>query len=318
MYQLKFHIVLQLETINRLLKKQSRPRAKRAGGPTQSAGSSVPPAATASASTSTRGKRGGARGGRGRGRGRGGARSRTSVSNSVAAADEEGEEVEGEPPEGDAMDIDGPDGDLGNGEDGAEVEDVEGEEVEGVEGSVGSDQSKGTLGPVVPMFKWVSTTIPVPSEVAAPVQLGIQELSSGSAQNSGGDVDMADVSVSNTSPPAEASALDVGTTNAPRVVASLEMLATVSAAVPVVPQEKQIRMYLAIPAAFLPPSENLADTVTSFDGPPRVPTRGSRPPAICAISGCESPRKYRLVRDWRIGACGMVHLKALEGISGQN
>ncbi|KAF9074523.1 hypothetical protein BDP27DRAFT_1214171, partial [Rhodocollybia butyracea] len=152
--------------------------------------------------------------------------------------------------------------------DGAEVEDVEGEEVEGVEGSVGSDQSKGTLGPVVPMFRWVSTTIPVPSEVAAPVQLGIQELSSGT--------------------------------------------------VPVVPQEKQMRMYLAIPAAFLPPSENLADTVTSFDGPPRVPTPGSRPPAICAISGCESPRKYRLVRDWRIGACGMVHLKALEGISGQN
>ncbi|KAJ3554703.1 hypothetical protein NM688_g2972 [Phlebia brevispora] len=31
----------------------------------------------------------------------------------------------------------------------------------------------------------------------------------------------------------------------------------------------------------------------------------------CDVEGCDSPRKYRLVRDWQKGACGMSHLKVL-------
>jgi len=34
---------------------------------------------------------------------------------------------------------------------------------------------------------------------------------------------------------------------------------------------------------------------------------------ICAVQGCSQLRRYRLVRDWKIGACGMSHLKLLEG-----
>lgn len=35
--------------------------------------------------------------------------------------------------------------------------------------------------------------------------------------------------------------------------------------------------------------------------------------AFCDVRGCGEVRKYRLVRDWERGACGMIHLKVLEG-----
>ena len=35
-------------------------------------------------------------------------------------------------------------------------------------------------------------------------------------------------------------------------------------------------------------------------------------PAVCAVDGCTAKRKYRLVRDWERGACGMDHLHILE------
>jgi Ino eighty subunit 2 len=38
-----------------------------------------------------------------------------------------------------------------------------------------------------------------------------------------------------------------------------------------------------------------------------------KPPAICNVSGCWGPRKYRLVRDFEKGACGMDHLRVLTG-----
>ncbi len=61
--------------------------------------------------------------------------------------------------------------------------------------------------------------------------------------------------------------------------------------------------------------------VLSFSVPPtamplpRLNSDDSQPkaPSSCAVEGCGRPRKYRLVRDWQIGACGMPHLKVLEG-----
>lgn len=49
--------------------------------------------------------------------------------------------------------------------------------------------------------------------------------------------------------------------------------------------------------------------------PDGVDSDGSRPkaPNNCAVEGCSRERKYRLVRDWSVGACGMPHLKILEG-----
>lgn len=48
----------------------------------------------------------------------------------------------------------------------------------------------------------------------------------------------------------------------------------------------------------------------AISGPEVVEGRG---PGTCAIEGCGNARKYRLVKDWKVGACGLPHLKALEG-----
>ncbi|KAL1670017.1 PAPA-1-like conserved region-domain-containing protein [Schizophyllum commune] len=53
----------------------------------------------------------------------------------------------------------------------------------------------------------------------------------------------------------------------------------------------------------------------TFSVPPAVaPPEEARPSLSksCAVSGCAQPLKYRLVRDWTIGGCGLDHLRALE------
>ncbi|KIL64779.1 hypothetical protein M378DRAFT_1041110 [Amanita muscaria Koide BX008] len=48
---------------------------------------------------------------------------------------------------------------------------------------------------------------------------------------------------------------------------------------------------------------------------PSVSDKGDLPipaPAICAVEGCGAARKYKLVRNSALGACGMPHLKVLE------
>jgi len=45
-----------------------------------------------------------------------------------------------------------------------------------------------------------------------------------------------------------------------------------------------------------------------------APSEKSRPgagPGVCAIDGCGKPRKYRLPKDWTIGACDSAHLRLL-------
>jgi len=37
--------------------------------------------------------------------------------------------------------------------------------------------------------------------------------------------------------------------------------------------------------------------------------RPARAPGVCAVEGCGLPRKYRVPKDWTVGACGMAHLK---------
>ncbi|KAF8549300.1 hypothetical protein OG21DRAFT_1470188 [Imleria badia] len=54
-------------------------------------------------------------------------------------------------------------------------------------------------------------------------------------------------------------------------------------------------------------------SVLPEDTPPPSETRFPSPEKpVCDVSGCERARKYRLVRDWLKGACGMEHLKMLE------
>lgn len=48
-------------------------------------------------------------------------------------------------------------------------------------------------------------------------------------------------------------------------------------------------------------------------GRKQVPVRDRTLPK-CDVAGCREVRKYKLVKDWRRGACGMDHLKALESM----
>ncbi|EKM78739.1 hypothetical protein AGABI1DRAFT_114341 [Agaricus bisporus var. burnettii JB137-S8] len=67
-------------------------------------------------------------------------------------------------------------------------------------------------------------------------------------------------------------------------------------------------------------SGDSAKMVLSFSVPPtalpasphELEIRQLKTPSNCAVEGCSQPRKYRLVKDWAIGACGMTHLKFLE------
>ncbi|KAK7050606.1 PAPA-1 domain-containing protein [Favolaschia claudopus] len=51
---------------------------------------------------------------------------------------------------------------------------------------------------------------------------------------------------------------------------------------------------------------------------PFLPPEDEKPkpkvPALCGVTGCGKDRRYRLVGgEWGVGACGMAHLKVLEG-----
>ncbi|KAG6330673.1 hypothetical protein ID866_8416, partial [Astraeus odoratus] len=65
-----------------------------------------------------------------------------------------------------------------------------------------------------------------------------------------------------------------------------------------------MRLTFSVPVCALPP-----DGVQGQDGVVRPPSTAK---PICDVSGCGRARKYRLVKDWVKGACGMDHLKLLE------
>jgi Ino eighty subunit 2 len=78
--------------------------------------------------------------------------------------------------------------------------------------------------------------------------------------------------------------------------------------------ERTTTFALGVPPAVLPEDteEGAPDTAAALASAAREPAGHARESATCAVEGCASPRKYRLVRDWTMGACGMGHLKALE------
>lgn len=54
-----------------------------------------------------------------------------------------------------------------------------------------------------------------------------------------------------------------------------------------------------------------------FAVPPNLLTQAEqtsviKPKQLCGIKGCGQDRKYRLIKDFERGACGMAHLKLLQ------
>ena len=59
----------------------------------------------------------------------------------------------------------------------------------------------------------------------------------------------------------------------------------------------------SVPEASVPPPVNREKLIELEK------LRAARGPGICAVDGCGRLRKYRLPRDWTIGACDSTHLK---------
>ena len=75
--------------------------------------------------------------------------------------------------------------------------------------------------------------------------------------------------------------------------------------------EMQMRITFSVPVSVLPSNEDAGvPKADKYEGGGKVmiPER----PATCATPGCHKPFRYRLVKDWTRGACGMACLKALE------
>ncbi|KZT06842.1 uncharacterized protein LAESUDRAFT_139767 [Laetiporus sulphureus 93-53] len=70
--------------------------------------------------------------------------------------------------------------------------------------------------------------------------------------------------------------------------------------------DKKMLLSFSIPAVLLP-SEEARTAKMDVDEEPRAAQMPE-----CDVQGCTERRKYRLVKDWSRGACGMSHLKLLE------
>lgn len=81
---------------------------------------------------------------------------------------------------------------------------------------------------------------------------------------------------------------------------------------------RKMVLSFSVPVSILPsPPEAIALDAASagmdVDGASSQSTRPkTKTNSLCDVDGCGKGRKYRLVKDWERGACGMEHLKALE------
>ncbi|KZT74739.1 hypothetical protein DAEQUDRAFT_753489 [Daedalea quercina L-15889] len=80
--------------------------------------------------------------------------------------------------------------------------------------------------------------------------------------------------------------------------------------------EKKMSLSFSVPVSVIPQAEQFesasASTAMDVDKPSAPLRSAEHVQARCDVQGCSEQRKYRLVRDFAKGACGMAHLKALE------
>ena len=89
-------------------------------------------------------------------------------------------------------------------------------------------------------------------------------------------------------------------------------ISTTRPAIDAPPGEEKMTMSFSVPESLLPATPDQDE-----DGDVKMEAQQEHPlkprvPAVCNVDGCTAIRKYRLVRDWERGACGMKHLHLLE------
>jgi len=79
--------------------------------------------------------------------------------------------------------------------------------------------------------------------------------------------------------------------------------------------DKTMSLSFSVPVSVLPPSKEQSESASAamdVDKPTVTERPKEQTQATCDVQGCSELRKYRLVRGFTKGACGMAHLKALE------
>ena len=74
-------------------------------------------------------------------------------------------------------------------------------------------------------------------------------------------------------------------------------------------EARVMTLSFSVPVSVVPQAENVDASPMEVDKPTSPPIRTI---PECDVEGCAAKRKYRLVRDFQRGACGMEHLKVLE------
>lgn len=82
---------------------------------------------------------------------------------------------------------------------------------------------------------------------------------------------------------------------------------------PADPAEQHMQITFSVPVTALPqPLVDNAATSSSNAAMANAPFHARTRPITCSAPGCSNPFRYRLVKDWTRGACGVQHLKLLE------
>ena len=67
--------------------------------------------------------------------------------------------------------------------------------------------------------------------------------------------------------------------------------------------QMEMGITFSVPEALIPPLVKEEDPIELEK------LRAARGPGLCAVEGCGLPRKYRVPRNWMIGACDSMHLR---------
>jgi len=74
-------------------------------------------------------------------------------------------------------------------------------------------------------------------------------------------------------------------------------------------RQEEMQITFSVPEAFVPRPVNVESESMKMEK-----LGAAHGPGFCAVEGCGKPRKYRVPRDWTIGACDSIHLRIVANI----